>query len=197
MHPMPISINIMTLIFYMVLIYRVGFDREEHVLHMISFWIETGSCQTYWCNRSFCSLVFRQRFAHFTVMRMCLPVLPCIRTNAIWYVSHQLLGLSLHLEFCCRLFRLCNLERGLSVDAAVQQAVLTPYATVTHNRISNWVHTVLKSYRPGFTRIDPHRNPCQFLRIPWLRYGGKTFWVMLKFFCKDFNSVWISVLNQF
>jgi hypothetical protein len=38
-------------------------------------------------------------------------------------------------------------------------------ATVTHSLISNRVHTVSKPYRPGFTRIDPHRNPCQFLRI--------------------------------
>jgi hypothetical protein len=42
-------------------------------------------------------------------------------------------------------------------------------ATVTHSRISNQVHTVSKPYRPGFTRMDPHLNPCQFLRIPWRR----------------------------
>jgi hypothetical protein len=39
-------------------------------------------------------------------------------------------------------------------------------ATVTHSRISNQVHTEIKLYQPGFTRIDPHRNLCQFLRIP-------------------------------
>jgi hypothetical protein len=48
------------------------------------------------------------------------------------------------------------------------------YATVTHSRISNRVHTVSIPYRPCFTRIDPHRNPCQFLRIPRLRSGEKT-----------------------
>jgi hypothetical protein len=72
-----------------------------------------------------------------------------------------------------------------------------PNATVTHSRISNRVHTVSKSHRRGFTRIDPHRYPCQFLRIPWLRYGKKTFWVMFKNFCKYSNSVSISVLNRF
>ena len=54
-----------------------------------------------------------------------------------------------------------------------------------------------KPYWPGFTRIDPRCNPCQFLRIPWLRYGEKSFWVMLKIFCKDFKSVLISILNRF
>jgi hypothetical protein len=34
---------------------------------------------------------------------------------------------------------------------------------VTQSRISKRVHTELKPYRPGSTRIDPHRNPCQFL----------------------------------
>jgi hypothetical protein len=70
-------------------------------------------------------------------------------------------------------------------------------ATVTHSRISNWVHTISKPYRPGFTRIDPHRNPCQFLWIPWLRYNEQNGLVMFKKFCKDFNSVLISVLNRF
>jgi hypothetical protein len=71
------------------------------------------------------------------------------------------------------------------------------YQMKTHSRISNRVHTELKPYRPGFTRIDPHRNPCQFLRIPWLRYGEKTFWVVFTNVCKDFNFVLISVLNRF
>jgi hypothetical protein len=60
-------------------------------------------------------------------------------------------------------------------------------AAVTHSPISNRVHTVSKLHRPGFTRIDPHRNPCQFLRISWLRYGEKTFWVMFKFFLQIFQ----------
>jgi hypothetical protein len=34
---------------------------------------------------------------------------------------------------------------------------------VTNSRISNRVHTELKPHRPGSTRIDLHRNPCQFL----------------------------------
>jgi hypothetical protein len=34
---------------------------------------------------------------------------------------------------------------------------------VTHSRISDQVHTELKPHQPGSTRIDPHRNPCQFL----------------------------------
>jgi hypothetical protein len=38
------------------------------------------------------------------------------------------------------------------------------YATVTNSRISNRVHTELKPHRTGSTRIDPHRNTCQFLR---------------------------------
>jgi hypothetical protein len=70
-------------------------------------------------------------------------------------------------------------------------------ATVTYSRIPNRVHTVSKPYRPRFTRVDQHHNPCQFLRISWLRYGGKTFCVMFKIFCKDFISVLISVLNRF
>jgi hypothetical protein len=45
----------------------------------------------------------------------------------------------------------------------------------------------LKPYRPGFTRIDPHRNPCQFLRIPWLRYGEKTFLARVQKFLQGFQ----------
>jgi hypothetical protein len=71
------------------------------------------------------------------------------------------------------------------------------YATVTRSQISNRVHTVSKPYRPDFTRMDLHRNPCQFLRIPWLPYGEKPFWVVFKNFYNDFNSVLISVLNRF
>jgi hypothetical protein len=55
-------------------------------------------------------------------------------------------------------------------------------ATVTHSRISNRVHTELKPYRPSFTRIDPHRNPCQFLRIPYYDTAKKLFGSCSKIF---------------
>jgi hypothetical protein len=48
----------------------------------------------------------------------------------------------------------------------IKQRKFDTYATVTHSRISNRVHSVSKPYRPRFSCIDPHRNLCQFLRIP-------------------------------
>jgi hypothetical protein len=94
------------------------------------------------------------------------------------------------------------------------------YATVTHSRISNHVHTELKPYRPGSTLIepdpygiktvstrfhpywlsstciDPHRNTCQFLRIlgatkRWRKHFGH-----VQNFCA-FQTVYKSVLNPY
>jgi hypothetical protein len=94
------------------------------------------------------------------------------------------------------------------------------YATVTHSRISNCVHTKLKPYRPGSTRIepgpygiktvstrfhpyrlgstciDPHRNTCQFLRIlgatiRWRKHFGN-----VQNFCAS-QTVYKSVLNPY
>jgi hypothetical protein len=59
------------------------------------------------------------------------------------------------------------MNNGLSIrerygypEQSLSQVLTSINATVTHSRISNRVHTVSKPHRPGFTRTDPHRNPC-------------------------------------
>jgi hypothetical protein len=60
---------------------------------------------------------------------------------------------------------------------------------VIHSRISNRIHTELKLYRPGSTRTDPHRNPCQFLMDSESTIRRrKKFWSCSNFYT-DFDSV--------
>jgi hypothetical protein len=59
------------------------------------------------------------------------------------------------------------------------------YATVTHSRISNLVHTELKPHRPGSTRIDPVPPATYHVSIPEDSGGydtdEKIFWSSSKF----------------
>jgi hypothetical protein len=61
------------------------------------------------------------------------------------------------------------------------------YATVTHSRILNRVHTELKPYRPGSTRTDPVPPASYHASIPEDSGGyntaEKTFWSCSKFLC--------------
>jgi hypothetical protein len=58
------------------------------------------------------------------------------------------------------------------------------------------VSTRFQPYRPGSTRIDSHRNTCQFLRIPGATIRRRKHFVHVQNFCAS-QTVYKSVLNPF
>jgi hypothetical protein len=89
-----------------------------------------------------------------------------------------------------------SVQVNQELDAGSKQLIIHSVNTVTQPDFEPGPYGI-KPYRPGSTRIGPHRNPCQFLMV----FGGiirrRKIYVYVQNFYTDFNSVLMSVLTQF
>jgi hypothetical protein len=104
---------------HMAYIYRSLFHMQDFARHTISFWFEAVYWQISWCHRGFNCLDYRQFSANVMVVTTFLW------TNAIWYISYQSLSCSWQTDLDYGLYRLSNVEIGLTAGATGQQGMLT------------------------------------------------------------------------